>query len=223
MKSSKQQWLILNHDLPVVSSIAKYAFSMDNGLGFELVDITTDIVRARFIERIETVEEMDTPFGEVEEIKLVRYVYFDFTVTQISEGVSLLKIIKPPVSLKSFVRVLMEAFEYGASLKKVGFNISTVYAAISRDPEVDRLTVSRVTVSQIPLGEHATSRMEVVSTDNALVEFLELYNAPSMKIEKIAIVARIKHQVETLELTAAGSVCCTSGLESYLECTVLTP
>jgi len=221
MKSNRQQWLVLNHDSPVGSSIAKYGFARDRNLGFELIEITPEVVRARFIERIETVEEMDTPFGDIEKFKLVRYIYFDFTVVRVSDGVSLVKIIKPPVSVKSFVSTLMMAFGYSATLRKVSFNLLSVYTSISQDAEVDRLTVSRITISQVPLGERATSRMEIFSTDNALVEFMDVYDAPSMKIEKIMINVRIKHQLETLELTAAGSICCTPGLEGYLERTII--
>lgn len=220
MKSNKQQWLILHHDSPVASSLAKYGFARSQNLGFELIETTPNFVRARFIERIETIENMDNPFGESEQIKLIKYIYFDFSVTKISNEKSLIKILKPPISLKSFASALINSLEHSASIKKVSFNIYSVYNSILTDENIDRITVPRATISQVPIGKRATSRIEVFSTENALAEFMEIYSSPLVKIEKIVITARIKHQLETLELTAAGSICCTPGLESYLERTI---
>lgn len=220
MKANRQQWLILNHDLPVSASIAKFSFSHDKGIGFELVESQAGLVRARFIERLETVEEVGSPYGGVEQVSVIRYVNFEFSVTQLTSEVSLVKVIRPPVSLKAFVKLLMETFEYRATLKKLGFDLYSVYASISQDREVDRLVVSKVAVSQVPLGKYATSRIEVVSTENALAEFFANYTAPTMKVEKITISARIRHEPEFLELTSAGSIYCTRGVEFFLERTI---
>lgn len=220
MRANRQQWLVLNHDLPVSAAIAKFSFSQEKGIGFELVEVQGSLVRARFIEKIETVEDVGSLDGGIEQVSVIRYVTFEFSVSKLTSEMSLIKIIKPPVSLKSFVKILMEVLEHRATLKKLGFDLSSVYASIAQDVAVDRLIVSKVTVSQVPLGKNATSRVEVVSTENALSEFLENYNAPAMKIEKIAISLRVKHESEVLELTSAGSICCTPGVEFYLERTI---
>lgn len=220
MKASRQQWLVLNHDIPVSAAIARFSFSQEKGIGFELVEAQGRLVRAKFIEKIEAIEEVASLDGSVEQVSVIRYVTFDFSVAKLSSEVSLVKIIKPPASLKSFVKMLMEALDYRATLKKLSFDLCSVYASIARDVAVDRVIVSKLTVSQVPLGRNATSRVEVASTENALSEFFENYNAPAMKIEKISISLRIRHEPEVLELTSAGSIFCTPGVEFYLEKTI---
>lgn len=217
MKSNRQQWLILNHEIPVSASIEKYSFELEAGIGFEIIENKEELLRARFIERVEFTEEIGSPYGDIEKINLIRYVNFEFSIARLSKETALIKVIKPPVSLKAFVKLLMEAFDYRASLKKLSFDLYSVYMSIAQSQDVDRLTVSKVLVGQVPLGKNATSKIEVVSTENALVEFLERYTAPMMRIEKITISARIKHCQEFLDLSAAGSICCTLGIETFLE------
>lgn len=217
MKINRQRWFVLNHDLPFKESIAEFSFSKESGIGFEVIEAKAGLVRARFIERIEVIEEASSPYGELERVSVTRYVHFEFAVTKISSEVSLIKVINPPASLRAFVGMLMESLQFRASLTKVDFDLCAVYRSIAEDESIDRLMVNKVTVSQVPLGRHATSKIEVVSTENALAEFLDNYTAPTMKVEKLSISLRVGHESEVLELTSAGSIRCTPGVEFFLE------
>ncbi|KRP72058.1 MULTISPECIES: hypothetical protein [Pseudomonas] len=220
MKPIKQLWLILTHGKRVADTLQKHTFSIDNPSGFELIKVSPDKVHAKFFERLEIFEEVDTPFGDVQKIHIVRYVVIEFTVIKVGEGLSLIKILRPPVSIKSFSKKLMEAFEYEGALKKASFNLAEVYSLIQGEPAIDRLVVTKVTASQVPVGDRATARIEVASITNALLELQKEYDSPSVKLEKIMISARMNFELEILDVSAAGSIYCTPGMEFYLERTL---
>lgn len=217
MKPLKQQWLLLKHGAPIESAIGGIVFSDTQNPGFELLEIKNDFVKARYIEKIEVLERVSDPFGVSQEVLTVRYVYFDFTVSAVGSGVSLVKIFRPPLSLKNFISTVSLALDHAASVSKVSFDLRKIYEAISKNPDINRLLVSKVSASQIPIGNDSVAKVEVVSTGDALLELLKTYSNPYVRLDRLSMTARMDFESEALEVSATGSIVCTAGLEAVLQ------
>lgn len=217
MKAIRQQWLVIKHSLPVVEAISMMTFSEHQNPGFELREITDVFVSARFIEKIDFVESIETPFGVSEDVRSTKYIYFDFKVYSASSGISLIKIIKPPLSLRSFTQSLMVAFGYDVFIKKISFDLEQVYKGILASENVDRVRVSKVAASRIPLSVNSSAKIEILSTENAYDELKNTYKSSLVKLDRIVLDVRVNHSSEFLELSAAGSIFCSAGLEIYLD------
>ncbi|NRF49942.1 hypothetical protein HRF68_20235 [Pseudomonas stutzeri] len=217
MKPTKQQWLILKHEIDVVEALKSASFFDDINPGFELREINKLSICARYIEKLEALDVVEDPFGGTEEIRSVRYVYFDFEISELSKGVSLVKLIRPPVSLKGFVKLIIKAFNNEAYLDKVKFVLADIYDALSISSEVDRIIVNKIVASRVPIGLKSTARLEVVSDENALSEFRSVYPDPRVKLDRLSMSLRLAHTTEVLEVSSAGFICCTPGVEQILK------
>lgn len=216
MKPFKQQWLLLKHSMPIASVIGAKAFSVEQNPGFELVDVKPGLIKARFIERLELVESANDPFGLTDDVLTVRYVYFDFTVAQIDSEVSLVKIVRPPASLKSFTVLLSQAFGFSVSIKKVSFDLWSVYEAMCSHEAVDRLCIPKVVASQIPIVSGAMAKVEIISGRDAISDLQKAYSASGVRLERLSMSARVAFEDEYLELSANGSIYCTKGIDPIL-------
>ncbi len=221
MRSPKQQWLILRHTAPVAESLQRLVYSSEQSLGFELMHIKQGSVWARFIERIEVEERVSDPYGDYEEVVTVKYVYFDFSVVLLGDGFSLVKILRPPASLKSFIRAVSSAFEFNAFLGKVCFDLLRVYKVISESGNIDRLVISKVSASQIPLSDNSVAKVEIASETNAFLELKEKFKSPLVRLDRLAMSGRMNFKNEDLEISSAGSIYCTEGFEAILQDVVL--
>jgi hypothetical protein len=216
VKPSKQQWLLLKHSESFVSAVRAKAFSAEQNPGFELVEVKPDFFSGRFIERFEVMESANDPFGLMDDILTVRYVYFDFSVVQIKPGISLVKIVRPPASIKSFISLLSLAFGFSVVVKKVSFDLWGVYDSISSLKNVDRFSVPKAVASQIPISSSATAKVEITAAVDAVSDLKKTYGAAGIRLERFVMSARIAFSDEYLELSSAGSIYCTEGIGPIL-------
>lgn len=216
MKPFKQQWLLLKHSMPIASVIGAKSFSTENNPGFELVEVKPGFIMARFIERFEFMESANDPFGLTDDVLAVRYVYFDFTVEQISPDTSLIKVVRPPASLKSFINLLSQAFGFSVVIKKVSFDLWSVYEAMCSLNAVDRLYIPKVVASQIPISSGAMAKVEIISTRDAISDLKKAYGSTGMRLERLSMSARVSFEDEYLELSSNGSIYCSKGIDPIL-------
>ncbi|HEP9154588.1 TPA: hypothetical protein VDV19_005237 [Pseudomonas aeruginosa] len=218
MKPFKQQWLLLKHSIgiPIASAIGTKSYSAEQNPGFELVELKPGFIKARFIERFEFMESVNDPFGLADDILAVRYVYFDFTVEQINSEVSLVKVVRPPASLKSFVALLSQSLGFSFVIRKVVFDLWNIYEAMCSLEVVDRLYISKVIASQIPIANGAMAKVEIVSAHDAIADLKRAYGASEMRLDRFSMSARIAFEDEYLELSSNGSIYCSKGIDPIL-------
>ncbi|NWA42493.1 hypothetical protein HX871_17290 [Pseudomonas reactans] len=216
MKPFKQQWLLLKHSVPIAPVLGDRVFSLEQNPGFELVEVKPGYIKARFIERFELMESVNDPFGLADDVLAVRYVHFDFTMEQIGLDVSLVKIVKPPASLKSFVKLLAQSFGFSVVVKRVFFDLWSVYEAMSSNSSVDRLYIKKVVASQIPISVDAVARVEIVSAGDAVSDLKKAYGASGVRLDRLLMSARISFEDEYLELSSTGSIYCSGGIDPIL-------
>jgi hypothetical protein len=196
--------------------IGARAFSAKQNPGFELVEVKPGYIKARFIERFELMESANDPFGLTDDVLAVRYVYFDFSVEQIGLDVSLVKIVRPPATIKSFVKLLAQSFGFSVVIKKVSFDLWGVYEAMSSNNSVDRLYIKKVVACQIPISTGAMARVEIISAGDAISDLKKAYGASGMRLERLSMSARISFEDEYLELSSNGSIYCSEGIDPIL-------
>nr|WP_156886279.1 hypothetical protein [Pseudomonas alcaliphila] len=216
MKPIKQQWLLLSHQQSVASALERHIYSTDINPGFELLEIKHEFVRGRYIERQESLESIKDPFGAIESLPITKYIFFDFSVTPIKPGLSLIKISAPPASIKNFTTLLSTAFKFSASLKKLSFNLQKVYDEVSSNTKVARLSVSKVIASNVPIENEALAKIEVTSSKDALQDLYKAFDTSKARLERLTMSLRLNLETEHLELSSSGAIYCSKGAEELL-------
>lgn len=220
MKTNRQRWYKIRFNSPftnISERIKSLPFSQKNPIGFELIETSNKRIGARYIERQYISDEIQHPFGEIEEVITVKYTIFYFEMIYIANGRALLKILNHPVSLRGFVKRLTDICNNNLSISKITFKLNNIYKTIISDSSVDRYSVRRLSVSSIPFSEETTARLNLNSTGNAYEELKKKYKDAQYNLEKIFIDARVNGLAESISISSSGSVVCSHGFENIIE------
>jgi hypothetical protein len=220
MKPKRQRWYKIQFKsslAEIIDTIIETPYNEDNTIGFELIETSKSHFTARYIEQYDNIEELHHPFGEVEEIKTVKYIIFNFDIIYLKKGISAVKIINPPVSLKGFVKKLTEICNNELYISRVYFDIEKLYEEIKINPSVNRYTVNKLKVSSIQFSEKTTAKLSLNSLDNAYEEFKKKYKNRQFKLEKMYLNARVKGESELIKLSSSGLIFCTAGFDDIIE------
>ncbi|MCQ0034201.1 hypothetical protein [Burkholderia glumae] len=206
---AKTKWIEMHLGLGVralAARLAESAFTLDRGLGFELLEVRNKRIEARFIERFIQRETLEDPFGEVRHVESVRYNIFRFYLLAISSGHYLIVLIDPPRSVKSFVTILSDAVEAGMSIEALRFDVLTLLNVLRVAPDVGNLIVRKVKAVGDILGGHASARLELQSLGNATDDLHAAFPKFSAVIERVCFQFVHEGSEESGELSASGTL-----------------
>lgn len=205
----------------LVNAINDFQYNEQNSIGFDISTYDSTSINARFIEKIKVMEVITNPYGETEEIELIRYNSFEFEIF-VFEKVNYLKIYNCPRSLKKFVEHFANALSYSFSLNVIKPNIDKFYSFIRESNEISRFNVTKLNVSSIPLSEKSNAKMEISSIDNAYSEFKNNTNYNNYVIEKIKLRIRYKNEFSVANISSSGSFEISEILEDFLNTYILS-
>ncbi|MXN76426.1 hypothetical protein GR157_16990 [Burkholderia sp. 4701] len=206
---AKTKWIEMHLALGVralAARLAASAFTLDSGLGFELLEVRSKRIEARFIERFIQRETLEDPFGEVRQVESVRYNIFRFYLLAVSNGRYLIVLIDAPRSVRSFVTILSNTVEPGMSVEAVRFDVLALLNVLRAAPEVGNLVVRKVKAVGTILGGHASVRLELQSQGNASDDLQAAFPKFSAAIDRVCF--QFVHQGvgESGDLSASGSL-----------------
>ena len=217
---NRYRWYKLNFKLQfrdVVDRIKESPYSDGNAIGFNLVELTKSRLSAKYIEQQLIVEELLHPFGEIEEVTRVNYIIFKFDLIYLHDGLMIMKMIDPPNSLKGFLGKLNEIFNSDFSISKMTFKIDLFYDNIKANNSIDRYTVSKLFINSIPFSNNTIAKIQLLSKGNAYEEVREKYKRKNYELGKIKIDARINGVTEFIEVSSAGTILYSNGLNNIVE------
>lgn len=206
---TKTKWIEMHLGLgvrAVAARMAKSAFSVDSGMGFELVRVRSKQIEARFIERFVQRETIEDPFGEVQHVESVRYNIFRFYLLAVSGNRYLLVLIDPPRSVRSLVTLLSDSVGAGMSVEALRFDVLEMLNVIRASPEVAHLVVRKVKAVGAILGGRANVRLELQSQGSANDDLQAAFPNLSPVIERISFQFVHDGEGEVAELSAAGAL-----------------
>jgi hypothetical protein len=220
MIQSRQKWFNIEGNLTFASLIDKlnsFPYKEDNQIGFDVLEIQTKRIFARYIECQKITEELHHPFGEIETVSSIKYVIFHFETIPLEKHSFLIKVVNPPVSLKGFVKALSILFQGDFSISKVRIDVEDFFNYLIKSNSGGRHSVEKLLVSSIPFGEKTVAAISLKSTDNAYKEFKKRHTGDKYKIEKISIMLRFNAEWESIKISSSGLIICTSNLNYLVE------
>ncbi|WP_156811248.1 hypothetical protein [Cupriavidus sp. USMAHM13] len=206
---AKTKWIEMHLDLGVralAARLAESAFTLESGLGFELLEVRSKRIEARFIERFVQRETLEDPFGEIRHVESVRYNIFRFYLLAISGGRYLIVLIDPPRSVRSFVTVLSDVVETGMSVEAVRFDVLALLNVLRAAPQAGHLVVRKVKAAGALLGGHASVRLELQSQGNASDDLRAAFPKFKPVIDRVCFQFVHEGKGEAGELSASGTL-----------------
>ncbi|MEO3715894.1 hypothetical protein [Roseateles flavus] len=202
----KSKWLQIRCDAApreAQSLLATARFTAEAGSGFELISRDLNSIHCRYIERVTSSEKVVDPFGDTTELEIIRYVYTFFRLhpSEKSLHTYLLEISNPPRTVRPLVSALSIAFD-GVTVSEPEWPILEIYKRVKRNSP--RARVVRLRACGIPVSETTVSKIELISSENAAVDFLAVFPKSISKIDKIRIERPFIDQPGPLELSVNG-------------------
>jgi hypothetical protein len=175
--------------------------------GFEIIEYTDSLLRAKFIEKIVSQEIVIDPFGNEGLLESVRYLIFEFSIISLYENDYLIKILFPPRSMKSFINIIYDIFGFGFFIQPVSFDLKIFLIAIEKNLNPTQLKVIKVNASGLVLTETSSAKLEIKSSKHAYHDLLEKFNCDNFTIDNMRISLRIDGVDGFIEVSKAGSIC----------------
>lgn len=200
----------------LIDAINKCQYSETNPIGFDINTYDNNSIMARFIEKIKVKEVIINPYGDIEEIELIKYNSFEFEILILKE-INYLKVYDFPRSMKKFIEYFSKALSQNLSLNIIKLNINEFYHFINKSTDINRFNVTQINVSAIPLSEKSNAKMEIISIDDAYEEFKNNTNYVNYSIEKIKFKIRYQNQSVTANISSSGSIEISDILENFIE------
>jgi hypothetical protein len=139
-------------------------------IGFDLQDVSTDRICARYI-REEHVRELDIdPYGSEFDRTYIRYFVFGFSLSKAGERL-LLRVESPPRSLREFVSELTQVFNHDLAIQEIDVDLGEFTKRFKASGMVSRIKTRSAVFSNVPLTESSHGRIVVTSSDDAVKDF----------------------------------------------------
>lgn len=155
--------------------------------GYEMISNSRSEFSAKYIKSFQIVDKVVDPFGEEEEVITKNYLIVPFAVSEISGGY-VMRIENPPRSVRDLIRSLASVLGFGFSVAERNFDLLSVWFRIEQSLKRNRPKMLGISLSNVKIGEGATAKIEMVSSDNAYVAATEQFGN-TFSIDKIKIQA----------------------------------
>ncbi|HCJ5524781.1 TPA: hypothetical protein NUW91_001997 [Klebsiella pneumoniae] len=188
----------------VYDSIIHTPFKDDSGWGFRINHYESDMLSARYIERIEIKETITDPFGNETFLEYFKFVQFDFWLKKESGNNYLLSIVSAPRTIKGFIANMRNAVSSD-------FSVSNLNIVVEDFINTMRVRFSDVKVLKAKLkgltfSKHTFGDLEIESSFDALEEIKNFFDKKDFKIEKAKISTGVNPNEEIIEINSNGTM-----------------
>ncbi|QTO47433.1 hypothetical protein [Burkholderia latens] len=189
----------------LVASIRAAQFDGDVGYGFDLSFRDESQIRARFIEKIATIETVTDPYGVSTDIETTRYSSVNFKLHSFlkSGGIYFMEISSPPRSIRTFISALSDIAN-GVMVSEVDVPVLEVFGNFRKNSASARLT--RIKASQLKLTAESVARIDVTSIKNAASDLRRIFGDGDMSVDKIRVERPFGPATHAIELSRNGLV-----------------
>lgn len=193
--------------LAIAAALRHQKYSDDRGWGFNFLERTSQTISAYYIEKFVSKETIKDPFGDTSEIETIRYTNILF---QLSHAISapsemVLEVASPPRS----IRTLIQALSYCSDrifASDVNIPLLSVYKELSKQSREARIV--RIRATKVPISINSIAKVEISSSNDAYVDYLNAFEDTEKFIDKIEIDKPYGPSSGTLELSRSGLICC---------------
>ncbi|MDO9504061.1 hypothetical protein [Hydrogenophaga sp.] len=195
-----------------VADLQKRQFDSESGRGFELVSRGASHLKAKFIERISTIETVTDPYGVISELQTVRYnkTNFYLHICPTSNFKYILEINSPPRSVRPLVEAL-ESLCNGVTVGELDLQLLDVYKKLSFESRSIR--IARIKVSKLRLTPDSEAKVDFVSLRDAYADFIRAFGEIAVEFEKLKFDRPFGNKPHCMEINRNGLV----SVDEYFE------
>jgi hypothetical protein len=198
--------LLTNVQLPDISIALQERRFRRHGssCGFELIEVSSAEVSARFIQEEKLTETVVDPFGQEIITSFIRYSNFLFSIVQGSERL-LLRIHSGPRSLRVFIGELTSVMNGDIGLSEMNVNIEAFVTMFRKIPNVRKVRVTQAVFHDVPMTESSTGRVLISSQRNAIDDFKQRLSGG--RLDRVSISVHFQDfLVLPIEVSSRGSL-----------------
>lgn len=202
----RSKWLRFNCALDfksLLSAIQRRQFDSSDGLGFELVSRGASNLKARFIERLLTIESVTDPYGVVTELMTTRYNTISFQLHFCPAGSFkyVLEITSPPRSVRPLVTAL-DSLSNGVTVGELDLNLLDVYRKLRIESKSVR--IARLKVSKLRLTPDSEAKVDFTSLHDAYTDFTKVFGGIAVEVEKLKFERPFGNKAHCMEANRSG-------------------
>lgn len=209
MSTVKTKWieLTLNISIGELSDLLlPRIYNNTLGYGFDVSDIRESSFDAQYVEKNTYRETVITPDGDEQVISFDRYIKFNFSVFGFIKNTSFIKIENSPASLKKFISRLSEITNRKLFVKNNSLDIENLSKLIERISEIKSFRVKKIAISNIQITKSGVSKIEIISEDNAMEDFLKTFKQKKYKLNRMRMLLTIGGLTGNIELARTGII-----------------
>ncbi|WP_022953525.1 hypothetical protein [Leucothrix mucor] len=173
----------INSDLDlrsIANSMLVNRYTQDNPAGFFLTKVDEFKIKGRHVCKIDTVEEVTSPFGDVLQKSVEQYIENEFVIHR-----EFLELYEPSKTLRYFKRDLLESFSN--KLKFFDFKINTFGFLNFLLDKYDGSYIKEVDLISFDIVKNASTRMNIKGDRNILNNVNDLFDRGSYTLNKFSI------------------------------------
>lgn len=201
------KWVEIKTSAPMKSipmRLQECSYSQNiNLVGFELLDVTRREIKAKFIQELTQSEVQIDPFGKELTSTFTRYQTVIFTIVEL-RGLKLIRVDRPPRSLKDLVLALSKAFDGDFFAQEVRLELGNFLEYLKSRQELGEVRIRSALFVEVPLTESSTGRVMVESTQDAIRDFKKRLGGG--RLDRVNVELQNELGISSLEVTNRGSM-----------------
>ncbi|MCA6942648.1 hypothetical protein LF927_15800 [Pectobacterium polaris] len=193
----------------------KKSFSVGSEYGFLDVNSQFDEIKSTYVEMEKVHQDYIDPLGERYEQTIVSYNVFEFSITNLDKGISLLSICNPPKSIKKFIDRLSSSFDYEVTFSMIDLNLNEIIHKLLSNQRIQLLHINKLKASGLKLNDTSTACIDITSKGNAVKEVEAYANGSKYIIDKIKGQMHYNEKKISFEMSKLGLISINNGGEDF--------
>lgn len=199
----KNRWIKIStshsHD-KIVKILKSCPYSEDRGDGFILHKVRQNLVNGEFCEKIEYIEEIQTPTNSIIKQKLVNYYIVKFELDTINQ---ILKIDLPSRRLAYFLNRFAEICKFDFSTEDISINPLLWLTSIEKT-QPSPFIVNRIHLNNIPVDANISADVTLRSQQEVRSKLTQFASNSAIP-QKITAIQTVNNKSLAIQLTSNGS------------------
>ncbi len=203
---TKSKWLLLEADLTlkqIFRALLRDSYNAEKGKGFEPLSKSHEHMRWRYIERVETKENVVDPFGNISEIQTIRYNIVKLRIYRFDANDSTysLEIEEPARTTRPLIDALARALGH-ISIDEFRWPLLVFFTKLKAASP--KAKIKKIKACGIPISESSVGKLEITSSGDAFTDFIKMFPAERNRIDKIRIDSPFIDAQGFLEISSNG-------------------
>ncbi|WP_336431903.1 hypothetical protein [Providencia rettgeri] len=202
--------------LDIAEKIRDYTYGQLDPFGFDLISVYESSISVRYSEKFIHIDNFLNAYGEDVISETVRYKIVHFSISIVDDCKYLIHIENIPRSTLDLFNNLEEILHVNLSLSLVSIKILEFLDSLRNRDDIKQFKIKRAVFSGITITPKSRAKIEITSSQNALLDFENKYRTNSYVIDKINCNFRFDGDEVNLELRKSGTISHSKKLTSIL-------